>query len=623
MRLINVKTLELEEFHDANQVKYAILSHRWEDREVLFKDVSGAIDYNRVRNMKGWYKIQQCCQQAALEGLEYAWVDTCCIDKSSSAELQETINSMYQWYTKADACYAFLSDVDANGQISRLSSVLKDQTMEIAMDSKWFERGWTLQELLAPREVIFYDARWTRLGGRSTDAETISKRTRIPTKILRGKFPEKVDRPCIAEIMSWASQRRTTRPEDRAYSLLGLFDVNMPLLYGEGESAFFRLQEEILRYSDDQSIFVWDNIIGSEYPGLLAASPDCFEHSAPPGTRFSHPQEYPRRKPHAVTNEGISLELELYSVAPRVYGAMLNAKLTYETEDSSASGSWPASIFLKRLDVDGRYARIMPQMASSLNSLRPPAAIYNEFEDNWEKKVITVVRSMRGKELVAYQTHDLCAFQIAQLGFEVDGIQTTHSLPYTIKESRHGPTAKVLSSKVLLYNSMDRIVVLIKIHHQAWQETPWHAPIIDAIALGFDCDFNPVCVLDFTKLGHVRQAIDWGRTTSFMLATEGWRHDSTSEHSLTMMRGCEWYPMGTDRLAIRMNLRHRDFNMGCNVTLQRRLPSGIDVAIFMSFNRQDSEQPWNFSCVVSSPKASIQERLYERSTYSIRALFGW
>lgn len=107
MRLINVKTYELEEFHDENEVEYAILSHRWEQEEVLFKDMTGRVNFSNVRTKKGWYKIQKCYQQAQIHGLGYVWVDKCCIDKSSSAELQEAINSMFRWYAKAHLCYAF------------------------------------------------------------------------------------------------------------------------------------------------------------------------------------------------------------------------------------------------------------------------------------------------------------------------------------------------------------------------------------------------------------------------------------------------------------------------------------------------------------------------------------
>jgi hypothetical protein len=173
--------------------------------------------------------------------------DTCCIDKSSSAELSEAINSMYAWYQRGVVCYAYLSDVqlwstyqpeDADGAwvAENPEAVLQ------VMKSRWWTRGWTLQELIAPPSVVFYAATsqgWSKIGTKGSLIDLVAARTGIRDDILRGLDVKKCS---VAQRMSWASQRETTRTEDLAYCLLGIFGVNMPLLYGEGSKAFLRLQ---------------------------------------------------------------------------------------------------------------------------------------------------------------------------------------------------------------------------------------------------------------------------------------------------------------------------------------------------------------------------------------------
>ncbi|GKU08907.1 unnamed protein product [Fusarium langsethiae] len=210
--------------------------------EVTFKDMEGPY----IPNKKGYAKIRNCCSVARNAGFKYVWVDTCCIDKTSSAELSEAINSMYRWYQQAEVCYAYLADVPAGQKGHRLPP-----------DCKWFTRGWTLQELIAPSEIIFLNQKWERIGTNSESnlQQEISNITHIPLGILSGD--DNVETASIAQRMTWASKRNTSRLEDRAYCLLGIFDINMPLLYGEGVKAFVRLQEEIMKVSDDHSIFAW------------------------------------------------------------------------------------------------------------------------------------------------------------------------------------------------------------------------------------------------------------------------------------------------------------------------------------------------------------------------------
>ncbi|KAK4235402.1 vegetative incompatibility protein HET-E-1 [Achaetomium macrosporum] len=270
MRLLKTRDLDFEEFeNDQNRPPYAILSHTWEADEVTFAHHVSRQDPSKA----GYAKIRGCCRFAESEGFNYVWIDSCCIDKSSSAELSEAINSMFQWYRNAAICYAYLSDVH----------VLEDPAGEMPAfsASRWFTRGWTLQELLAPAELVFLASDWTEIGTKTSLARTVSRITRIDEKVLmEGNWAGY----SVAQKMSWAAGRETTRPEDEAYCLMGLFDVNMPLLYGEGRKAFLRLQQEILRVSDDQSIFAWwyhnkGEPTALQTSGLMASSPNLFRHA--------------------------------------------------------------------------------------------------------------------------------------------------------------------------------------------------------------------------------------------------------------------------------------------------------------------------------------------------------
>jgi hypothetical protein len=225
----------------------------------------------------------------------YKWIDSCCIDKSSSAELSEAINSMYKWYANAQVCYAYLSDVDV------------DQNLESALRlSQWFTRGWTLQELLAPRVVEFYDRNWIEIGTKQSLSWLLAEITGIGRGSLSG---DKVH-TCIAKKMSWAARRETSRAEDSAYCLMGLFDVNMPLLYGEGaQKAFIRLQTEIMARTTDESIFAWSFPETSfrSYRPLLAEHPSWFKNS---GHHHLPVREMliKRSSMHQMTSRGVRME---------------------------------------------------------------------------------------------------------------------------------------------------------------------------------------------------------------------------------------------------------------------------------------------------------------------------
>jgi len=239
MRLLHRKNDEefsIAEFSGKNIPPYAILSHTWgaDNEEVTFRDVVEGSGSSKA----GYQKIRFCGEQAARDDLRYFWVDTCCIDKSSSAELAEAINSMFRWYKDSDKCYAYLSDVSvSDGEPSRLAWESAFQK------SRWFTRAWTLQELIAPKSIEFFSAEGRRLGDKKSLQQKIGDITGVSLQALQGTplFHFSID-----ERMSWAAKREAKREEDEAYSLLGVFDVQMPLLYGEKKAkAFIRLQEEI------------------------------------------------------------------------------------------------------------------------------------------------------------------------------------------------------------------------------------------------------------------------------------------------------------------------------------------------------------------------------------------
>ena len=223
--------------------RYAILSHTWgaDTEEVSFKDMIDGTGTSKP----GYDKIQFCGEQAGCDDLQYFWIDTCCIDKSSSTELQEAINSMFRWYRNAAKCYVYLADVSrpALGTDSKPSQPWESSFRK----SRWFTRGWTLQELVAPALVEFFSKEGERLGNKGSLERHIHEVTGIPVEALRGNPLSDFS---IPERMLWAEARDTTREEDKAYSLLGIFNVHMPLIYGEGrENAFKRLREEIDRAS--------------------------------------------------------------------------------------------------------------------------------------------------------------------------------------------------------------------------------------------------------------------------------------------------------------------------------------------------------------------------------------
>lgn len=362
MRLINVVTLEMKDFVDDEIPQYAILSHTWGDEEISFQewqtiaslpdllaarpsgqdDAYTTLQRNRVdtlRRRAGYKKILDFCRivfhfnqhqgcglrrldplpqdrrgRGQIQKMGWVWIDTCCIDKTSSSELSEAINSMFRWYGQAEMCLAYLSDVPdvTDPQLANPAAAFKS--------SRWFTRGWTLQELLAPDRVLFLDAKWNVIGLKDgvweirRGTETVNHE--LPTLIQETTGIDEYYLRCpnlevasVAARMAWASKRKTTRVEDQAYCLLGIFNIHMPLLYGEGTNAFIRLQEEILKSSTDMSILAWgyDMPLGNDHAfhNLLAPSPAYFSN-------MRNVAGLNNRDAFQMTNKGLNITLTLH-----------------------------------------------------------------------------------------------------------------------------------------------------------------------------------------------------------------------------------------------------------------------------------------------------------------------
>ena len=261
MRLLNTYTLEFEESFKAPS-NYAILSHRWGslNEEVSYEGYLGKSQMNRA----GYEKISKFCNIARGDGYKLAWIDTCCIDKRSSAELTEAINSMYRWYQQSGRCYVYLSYKDTSDWLQ----------------SEWWKRGWTLQELIAPEDLVFYDKNWRKIGNKKSKkiADKVVDATKLPRELITSNNLQPYS---VGVKMSWMSGRTTTLEEDEAYCLLGLFDVNMPMIHGEGRVAFIRLQQIIFERTGDETIFAFISDKSTDepsqgYQSIFATSPKQF-----------------------------------------------------------------------------------------------------------------------------------------------------------------------------------------------------------------------------------------------------------------------------------------------------------------------------------------------------------
>jgi len=341
MRLLDARTFEFKQVSDPRKItKYAVLSHTWGDNEVVYSDLVSSLAKSQER--PEFAKVRFTAQQALEDGYDYIWVDTCNIDKSSSAELSESINSMYKIYKNAQVCYIYLADLVELPPAGWTDDGEDDDAWTKAfVSARWFTRGWTLQELIAPRNSVFYTSDWRRIGTKRGLRQTIARHTGISTPILLGAD---FSRTLVAERMSWAAKRTTTREEDRAYCLLGLFDINMPLLYGEGERAFLRLQHEIIKKTNDRSIFLWTakETSHTSFRNLFARSPAEF-------ASFTQYNLYTNYGRFEVTQRGLEISAPLIEVpgspGPEVFAVIVEA------------GDCFHCVRLRQLDHD-QYARV-------------------------------------------------------------------------------------------------------------------------------------------------------------------------------------------------------------------------------------------------------------------------
>lgn len=534
MWLINTSTLKLKYFQACPAGKYAILSHRWEDKESSFQLFKSGKD----RNRKGFWKIWKCCEQARKQGLKYAWVDTCCIDKKSSSELSEAINSMFGWYAKAAECYIYMSDVfpdkgksecqagnEVLGQQVKISSSnhpltcsdkerlwmgalvqrltlseapgyesQSELSMQLFNQSKWFERGWTLQELIAPRKKWFFNYHWNLIGDHVSLQKPISEVTGIPWSAI--SHSQSLNKFCIAQKMSWAARRDTTRPEDRAYSLLGIFDANMPLIYGEGHKAFQRLQEILVAKIDDETIFAWTEVPQTGC-GPLAPSPDNFL-----GCGGMWRQHMSTNRPiPSMTCKGLAITAHLVHWKFGTYILPLQCGIKNGHGDKRTLG-----IFVQLTTVDKQYVRVSIDGVSTvaLEGYRDPNVCFYVFPESdyygrsegmaTRKQELYVSHTDLNQALVTQR----CGFRLSNADlwdfFRVDEtcspeegfLQSKQNLAYCV--GAHVTRDETNTLFVLDVTKSERSFTLRKAERSCKH-------LLGNLKLGFDFNWNPVCFI--------------------------------------------------------------------------------------------------------------------------------
>ena len=371
MWLINTSTFELEMFLNPENESYAILSHTWGAEEVSFRDFH---ELGSASTKRGFTKIRRTCEIARQRGLRYAWVDTCCIDKSSSAELSEAINSMFAWYKHAAVCLVFLEDLADNVDFNHGFA-----------SCKWPTRGWTLQELIAPQHLEFYDQNWVKRTTKLESRAVLTAATGVSEEVLEDSAL--LPRLPVARRMSWVSRRQTTRLEDMAYCMLGIFDIHMPMIYGEGEKSFVRLQEEIAKQSSDLSLFAWkapppeQSGDSQNFRGILARSPrefaDCHQ------MKFrNYMTSY---KEFSITNRGLRMEVQLLQLIDATPDDLvLNLGVGYQdvSQLSRQSGDGWIGIFVRK--TTNGYLRIWSDLlyvSGQHNRVRCPSTVLHIRKD--------------------------------------------------------------------------------------------------------------------------------------------------------------------------------------------------------------------------------------------------
>ncbi|PPJ49626.1 hypothetical protein CBER1_02193 [Cercospora berteroae] len=458
---IPYRELEFTKYLNPGEIpSYAILSHTWgeDEDELNYRDLVQGTG----KNKPGYKKVEACKRLALQHGYEYLWVDTCCINKDSSAELSEAINSMCRWYQNSGICYAYLSNISQSPSATRSYDI---------KESSWFKRGWTLQERIAPPVVWFFNCRWEKLGSKHDLAAIIHEETRVDYGVL---IQNQVYERSIAQRMSWAARRETKRPEDRAYSLLGIFDTNMSLLYGEGEKAFTRLQEEIIKQTDDHSIFTWQMDQDKRTAGLLAPSPDHFVGCS----LFRRRVPARGQKGFQMTNRGLSISFEMTPFSADIYLAFLHSE-TGEAEKTLHLG-----IFLRRLGEEDQFARVSIDFKENELDLHGRHSLYfdrnhiyhacyREFEP----------RPMKIEDIFVRKNLDI-SVSCEDLEFCNPGLLISPSL--ILKPSAvYGGSEKRKKGQPMRFQQPWTLLRLDLQHDGNFQH----------IAVGFDWDFNPIVLL--------------------------------------------------------------------------------------------------------------------------------
>lgn len=347
----------------------------------------------------GYQKVKEMAKLGDAQSLgwgeecEWFWIDTCCIDKTNSAELAEALNSMSTYYANAIHCIAYMADVTAASTFSALERTGQFYEFWEFETSHWFTRGWTLQELLFPTKVVFFNRHWKRIGYRDSPptAKVIERATGIPLVLLNRPDKESLQRTFarhdfpVAQKISWAAQRRTTRAEDAAYCLLGIFGVNMPLVYGEGGAkAFRRLQEQIIRSGGgDGSLFIWRDPLGTDgiYSGLLANSPSHFERDLEDVLELPEIMSFAEDDYAEMGNGCILLNVKMLPITGITAEMRLESASTSQAEDTLVTLDHREDVFVPIIpglqNPHGTYTSIL------LRKDRPNGNMYTRIYPAW------------------------------------------------------------------------------------------------------------------------------------------------------------------------------------------------------------------------------------------------
>jgi hypothetical protein len=384
-KLYRIETSKL--WNDPSK-QYAILSHTWAPKnsdEVSFLDMSNLAV---AKQKPGWEKIEESCKKAARDKIPYIWIDTCCIDKSGPHDqIQSEINSMFQYYSQAAVCYVLLSDVPGScpqllerAKLKEVWPASKRTWESHIMCSRWFTRGWTLQELIAPKKVEFYNRRWRWIGSlRGGLMETVSRTTQIPQGALMKSSGASLEDFTIAQRMAWAANRKTTKDEDMAYCLLGIFNITMAMIPGEGLRAFERLQLEILQRSTDHSIFAWNwregfqrKMSGNE--SLLAPHPRYFyTHQPVVPLRATRAENARREHAFEMTNRGLEIRLPIVSDGTKPAGSKARLALLNCCFQDGKGQKERIALLVKEID-DGKKRKQAPQYEVYFEAYGKPSA---------------------------------------------------------------------------------------------------------------------------------------------------------------------------------------------------------------------------------------------------------